>query len=253
MKRVGALTVAALLTITLACGGTNEGSKREILVFAAASLTETFTTIGADFQRHHPDTIVRFNFGPSDGLATGIAEGARADVFASASDATMDVVARSPGVSVRGIFARNKLVVITPKNDVRVSVFGDLAAPGVKLVVAGPGVPAGRYARQALVRAGLEVAERNIVSNEVDVKSVVQKVALGEADAGIVYVTDVTAATRKNVRSVVIPDDDNVIASYPIAVVKSDRSSVLARAFLSYILDAGQDVLREAGFLPPSS
>ena len=220
-------------------------------MFAASSLTEPFTKIGTDFEKRFPKTRVRFNFGPSDGLATGIAEGGRADVFASASEATMDAVARSPGVAARTVFARNRLVVIVPKDSTSVMVFADLAKPGVKLVVAAPGVPAGTYARQALTGGGLNAALSNIVSNEVDVKSVVQKVVLGEADAGIAYATDVSAAIATNVRTVPIPDPANVIAVYPIAVVTGTGHDTLARAFIEYVMGPGRDVLTAAGFLSP--
>jgi len=245
--------VAALLVATSACaGGARRGSEGEILVFAASSLTESFAAIGGSFERAYPLARVRFNFGPSDGLANGIEQGARADVFASASETTMDVVARSPGVVGRSVFARNRLVVIAPKDSTRVAAFADLAVPGVKLVVAAASVPAGKYARQALDQGGLHAALRNIVSNEVDVKSVVQKVVLGEADAGIVYATDVTPTVAARVRTVPIPDAYNVIASYPIARVKGTRYEALAGAFEAYVLGPGQDALRAAGFLPSS-
>jgi molybdate transport system substrate-binding protein len=254
VRRLAAVAAVALLTLSVACSA----ASHEVVVFAASSLTETFTKIGIGFERQHPRTHVRFNFGPSDGLATAIAEGAQVDVFASASQATMDIVQDSPGVTSQ-VFARNKLVLITPKDDIAVSSLADLGKPGVKLVVAEITVPAGRYARQMLDGAGLGRATANIVSNEIDVKGVVQKVLLGEADAGIAYVTDVTAAVRRGVRTVPIPDRINPLAAYPIGLVSSSRYSDalvtpharLARAFVAYVLGPGQDVLRAAGFLPP--
>jgi molybdate transport system substrate-binding protein len=255
VKRAGAAVATLVLVLAVGCAAKKRGSEGDILVFAASSLRESFTTIGANFERDHPYVIVRFNFGPSDGLASGISEGARADVFASASETTMDVVARSPGVTERHAFARNKLIVITPKDDARVTGFGDLVKPGLKLVIAATGVPAGKYARQALEKAGLQSALNNVVSNEIDVKGVVQKIVLGEADAGIVYVTDATAAAAaaKNVRTIVIPEPVNVIATYPIAVVKGTRHDLLARAFMAYVLEDGRDILIAAGFLPPAA
>jgi molybdate transport system substrate-binding protein len=257
VKRIGAVAAAAVLTLTVACGA----YKGDLLVFAASSLKETFTKIGADFERRYHQSHVRFNFGSSDGLAGAIAQGARVDVFATASQATMEIVNNEPGVSA-SVFARNTLVVITPK-DSRVSSLLDLVKPGVKLVVGAATVPAGKYARQMLEKAGLQRAMKNIVSNEIDVKGVVQKVVLGEADAGIVYVTDVTPTVARSVRTVPIPDQVNVIATYPIGLVTPSRldsgsgavnpHATLARAFVRYVLGPGQAVLRAAGFLPPSA
>ncbi len=223
-------------------------------MFAAASLAESFSTIGDAFEREHAGVTVRFNFGPSDGLATGINAnaGGRADVFASASPRWMDAVSAQTGVSDRAVFARNRLVVLVPKdNPAGIASLADLAEPGVKLVLAAPEVPVGGYAREALKRAHLEAAEKNVVSNEEDVKGVVQKVVLGEADAGIVYATDVTPAVGPTVSSIAIPDDVNVIASYPIAVVAGTKHEATARSFVAYVLGPGQTILRSAGFLEP--
>lgn len=254
MKRVASTAVAAALALT-ACGGITKAALRpeEILVFAAASLTETFRTIGSGFRYTHPDIRVRFNFGPSDGLATGLAEHAPADAFASASRTWMDAAARSPGVTDRAEFARNSLTVIVPRdNPGRVGAFRDLARPGLKLVLPAAPVPAGAYARQALAKAGLSGAESNVVSNEEDVKGVVQKVALGEADAGVVYGTDVTPAVANRIRVIGIEAGFNVSASYEIAVVAGTKHAAASRVFVAYVLGAGQNVLRETGFLPPA-
>jgi molybdate transport system substrate-binding protein len=242
--------------LTVACGA----STGDLVVFAASSLKETFTKIGADFERKYPHSNVRFNFGPSDGLAGAIAQGAHVDVFASASEAAMEIVDNEPGVAA-SVFARNKLVVITPK-DSSVSSLADLAKAGVKLVMGAATVPAGQYARQMLKKAGLQKATKNIVSNEIDVKGVVQKVVIGEADAGIVYVTDVTATVARSVRTIPIQDQVNITATYPIGLVTPSHldpgsgavnpHATLARAFVLYVLGPGQAVLRAAGFLPPS-
>jgi len=241
------------MILAVACTTKKRGSEGEILVFAASSLKETFTTIGANFERNHPNVIVRFNFGPSDGLAIGISEGARADVFASASETTMDVVARSPGVTERHVFAHNSLTVITPKDNTRVATFFDLEKPGVKLVIAARGVPAGTYAREVLERSGMQSALKNVVSNEIDVKGVVQKIVLGEADAGIVYVTDATPSVRANVRGVSIPGKSNIVANYPIAVIRGTRHDLLARTFVAYVMQEGRTVLSAVGFLVPGT
>jgi molybdate transport system substrate-binding protein len=236
-----------------ACGGAPGGEETTTLtVFAAASLTDAFTELAADFEADNPGVAVRLSFGPSDGLATQIQEGAPADVFASASPSWMDAVEDDPGASDRVDFAKNLLVVITPADDpAGIGSVEDLARPGVKLVLAAEGVPAGDYARELLSNAGIaDAVLANVVSNEDDVKGVVQKVALGEADAGIVYRTDVTASVDSDLRSVEVPDELNVIATYPIAVVGSEDADV-ARAFVTLVTGDGQRVLAEAGFLPP--
>jgi len=222
-----------------------------LTVFGAASLTDAFTEIADAFEAEHDGVEIRLSFGPSDGLATQIQEGAPVDVFASASPRWMDAVADDPGVSDRADFARNLLVVITPRDDAGgIGSLDDLGGTGVKLVLAAEGVPAGDYARELLAKAGIaDGALVNVVSNEDDVKGVVQKVALGEADAGIVYRTDVTGAVAEELRVVQVPDDVNVFATYPIAAV--GEAGGLARAFVAYVLGPGQDTLRAAGFLPP--
>jgi molybdate transport system substrate-binding protein len=251
VKLRAAVLVAAML-VADACGSDGPAAPDSITVFAAASLTEAFTQVAADFESLH-GTKVRLSFGPSDGLATQIQEGAPADVFASASPKWMDTVAEDPGVTDRADFARNTLVVITPADDpASVDSLDDLGRSGIKLILAAEGVPVGDYARELLGNAGIaDEALANVVSNEDDVKGVVQKVALGEADAGIVYRTDVTAAVAGDVAVVEVPDDINVIAVYPIAALGGGPGGSLASEFVSYVLGPGQTVLREAGFLPP--
>jgi molybdate transport system substrate-binding protein len=239
----------AVLLVANACGSEEPAAPGSITVFAAASLTEAFTQIAADFEDQQ-GTTVRLSFGPSDGLATQIQEGAPADVFASASPKWMDAVAEDPGVTDRTDFARNLLIVITPTdNPAGVHSVGDLGRPGIKLVLAAEGVPLGDYARELLGNAGIaDEALANVVSNEDDVKGVVQKVALGEADAGIVYRTDVTTAVAGDLDVIDVPDDDNVVAVYPIAALA--RAPGPARGFVTYVLGPGQAVLQQAGFLP---
>jgi molybdate transport system substrate-binding protein len=247
---VAALLAVALTLSACATGGAG-GSSKELIVFAAASLTASFREIGSAFEDRHDGTRVTFNFGPSDGLATQIVSEGIADVFASASPRWMDVVAREgPGVTDRSDFARNHLVVIVPAgNPAEIGEVHDLGTPGVKLVLASEDVPAGAYARGALANAGIaSEAERNVVSNEEDVKGVVQKVVLGEADAGIVYVTDVTPAIRERVETVNIPGQINVIATYPIAVVGGSGRRPVARAFVGFVLGPGQEILERHGF-----
>jgi molybdate transport system substrate-binding protein len=241
--------LAALMLVGSSCGS-DEPSAGTITVFAAASLTDAFTQIADDFEGEQ-GVQVRLSFGPSDGLATQIQEAAPADVFASASPKWMDAVAEAPGVTDRADFARNVLVVIVPAgNPAGLASIDDLGEPGVKLVLAADGVPVGDYAREMLANAAIaDAALGNVVSNEDDVKGVVQKVALGEADAGIVYRTDVTAAVADDLEVIEIPDDVNVVAVYPIAALAG--APVSAREFVAYVLGPGQETLEAAGFLPP--
>lgn len=243
--------LASLLIVGTACGETGSGDAIDsITVFAAASLTQAFTQIADEYGELH-GVEVRLSFGPSDGLATQIQEGAPSDVFASASLKWMDAVADDPGVTDRADFARNVLVLIVPAGDPAGIVTVDgLGEPGIKLVLAAEGVPVGDYAREMLANAGIaEQALLNVVSNEDDVKGVVQKVALGEADAGIVYRTDVTLSVAGDLETIDVPDDVNVVAVYPIAALAG--ASEHARGFVEYVLGPGQGTLRAAGFLPP--
>lgn len=233
-----------------------------LTVYAAASLTEAYGEIGKAFERAHPGVTVRFNFAGSQVLATQIEQGARADVFASADQRWMqyleqkDLLADSPRV-----FARNQLVVLLPKsNPGQVKKLQDLARPGVRLVLAGRQVPAGTYAREALARLkgapGFSPSYDqqvlvNLVSEEENVRAVAAKVQLREADAGIVYQTDVTPNLRSQATLLEIPDPYNPIAEYPIATVAGGRQD-LARAFIDFVLSAaGQEILRARGFLGP--
>jgi molybdate transport system substrate-binding protein len=246
--------IGSLVLLLSGCG--RSGSERsEFTVLAAASVTGAFTKMGAVFERANPDVTVRFSFWPSDGLATQILEGAPADVFAPASPKYMEQVrSDGPGVTDQVDFARNTLAVIVPSdNPAHIASLGDLARSGVKLVLAAVGVPAGDYARGVLANAGIqEGALANVVSNEEDVKGVVQKVLLGEADAGIVYRTDVTPDISARVREISIPERVNVIATYPIAVIDGSGHTPLAENFVRFVTGPGQGTLRTFGFLPPS-
>ena len=232
-------------------GGTAE--RAELTVSGASSLTDAFGDIGTAFEGENPGVTVTFNFGPSDGLATQINDGAPVDVFASASPTWMDSVQDDgPGVSDRADFAKNRLTIIVPTgNPAGIEDIGDLAEDDVQLVIAAEGVPAGDYAREIFQSAGISrAAMANVVSNAEDVRSVVTSVASGEADAGIVYVTDVTADVANQVTQIEIPDDVNVIATYPIAVVNNTQETDLAKSFVDYVLGPGQQTLAEYGFLP---
>ncbi len=263
MKRFLIVTMSSALLLG-ACGdsgnsgGGSPSSSPEalkLIVSAASSLTAAFADIGAAFEDANPGATVTFNFGPSDGLATQINEGAPVDVFASASPTWMDAVQdEGPGVSGRTDFARNRLAIIVPSdNPAGIESLDDLTEDGVQLVIAAEGVPAGDYAREAFDNAGIaEAALANVVSNEEDVKAVITKVLSGDADAGIGYVTDVTPELADQISLIAISDDVNVIATYPIAVVAGSQEADLAQRFVDYVLGGGQQTLADYGFLPAS-
>ena len=248
-----AVLLAAALLGAAACGGESSTSggaaSSSINVFAAASLTDAFTELGDDFTAAHPGVDVSFNFAATNDLVTQIQHGAPADVFASADTASMDKAGDL--MSTPQVFAGNTLAIaVAPSNPENVTRLTDLGRSDLKVVLAAPEVPAGKYAREILDRAGVTVKP---VSLEVTVKGVVTKVALGEADAGIVYVTDVSAA-KGEIGSVAIPAAQNVIASYPIATLVSSEDAASAQAFVDLVLsDQGRRVLAGYGFLPPPS
>jgi molybdate transport system substrate-binding protein len=251
----GGSTAATGATAASGATGATSAEEHELVVSAASSLTAAFTDIGAAFEDMNPGTTVTFNFGPSDGLAGQINEGAPVDVFASASPSWMDSVQDDgPGVTGRTDFAKNRLAIIVPAdNPAGIEDVNDLTEDGVKLVIAAKGVPAGDYARQIFDNAGItDAAMANVVSNEEDVKAVITKVLSGEADAGIGYLTDVTPDIADQVTHIEIDDDVNVIATYPIAVVNGTDEPDLAKAFVDYVLGDGQQILRSYGFLPAS-
>jgi molybdate transport system substrate-binding protein len=235
-------------------GSAGDGEAVELTVFAASSLTDAFTQIGSDFEAENAGVTVTFNFGSSGDLAAQIASEGTADVFASASESYMDDAAGDPGVTGRADFVQNELVVITPPdNPADIESFDDLAKDGVQVVLAAEGVPVGDYAREALDAAGIsEAVLANVVSNEEDNASVVAKIVAGEADAAIVYVSDVTSQVAPDVSSVQIPAGVNVTATYPIAVIGGSSNEEAAQAFVDHVTGAeGQETLADFGFLPP--
>jgi molybdate transport system substrate-binding protein len=247
-----AVWLLALGLLAAGCGhgepaAGSAGSSDEIKVFAAASLTGAFTELGGRYTAANDGTKVTFNFAGSQALATQIRQDAPGDVFASADTGNMDKVKDLVGTPQS--FAGNLLQIVVEQGNPRdVNGLEDLARGDLKVVLAAEEVPAGKYARQVLDKAGVTVAP---VSLEDNVKAVVSKVALGEADAGIVYVTDVTGGGDK-VEAVDIPDDHNVSATYPIAVVRASKSQQKAQAFMDLVRSAeGQRVLERFGFLPP--
>lgn len=231
-------------------------------VFAAASLSDAFGEIGKNFTAAHPGVEVIFNFAASNQLATQIGEGAPADIFASANATQMNAAIASGRIATgaQQIFAGNRLVVVTPgDNPARLIGLQDLAKPGVKIVLAAQEVPAGQYALDFLDRtegddslgAGYkEGVLANVVSYEENVRGVLTKVALGEADAGIVYASDARTAPAE-IATIAIPDHLNTLASYPIAPLADSAEPELAQQFVAFVLSPdGQQVLANYGFIP---
>ncbi len=218
-------------------------------VFAAASLTTAFQAIGIAFEQAHPALKVQFNFGGSSTLVQQIQQGAPADVFASADEANMQRLVESAAVAgAPTVFARNRLQIVAPAgNPKHIATLADLARPGLTIALCGPTVPCGRYAAEAFGKTGVTVPA---ASQELDVKAVLSKVVMGEADAGIVYETDVRAA-GSTAEGVDIPASSNVIARYPIATVKNAPNAAGAALFVEFVLSIeGQQLLERFGFLP---
>lgn len=260
--RPGGLALFILLAAASEPAPQDPSQSREITVYAAASLSEAFRELAPLFERETQGARVRYNFAGSQQLAVQIEQGARADVFASADQRWMDYLTeRRLASGAASAFARNRLVAIVPRaNPGRIAALTDLARPGLKLVVAAEAVPAGRYTREVIRRlserpgAPRGYGERvlaNVVSQEENVKAVLAKVQLGEADAGFVYRSDVTAATASSLIVIDIPDDANVVAHYPIAVLAGARDPSAARAFVSFVLGTrAQQVLARHGLIP---
>lgn len=252
------LAAVVLLAVVAGCSSsapasgpaaTAGGPSGTVTVFAASSLTETFKTLAGQFERAHPGLRIKLNFGASSSLALQIEQGARVDVFAAASEATMDQVARSGEITSRNDFASNVLeIAVPPANPAGISTLADLARAGVKLALCQPQVPCGAAAVEVFHKAGLSVQP---VTLESDVKATLTKVRTGDVDAGLVYVSDVRAAGVK-VRGIPIPAALNVRTRYPIAVASKAPNAAGARAFSDYVRSAaGQQVLAGAGFGKP--
>jgi molybdate transport system substrate-binding protein len=260
--RVAGVGAAALLALS-ACSSSGSGSSSTtsdpsgsdalsgtVTVFAAASLKESFTTLGKEFEKAHPGTKVTFSFGGSDSLAASITGGAPADVFAAASPKTMKIVTGAGSASGTPVtFVRNQLEIATPPgNPDKISSLKDLTRSGLKVVLCDQEVPCGAAARKALDAGRIELTP---VSYEQDVKAALTKVELKEADAAVVYKTDVRAAGDK-VEGVEFPESADAINDYPIVQLKDSENAEAAKAFIALVRSAeGRKVLTGAGFLEP--
>jgi molybdate transport system substrate-binding protein len=236
---------------------------KTLTVLAAASLSESFTELGQQFETQNPGVKVSFSFAGSQQLAQQLSQGADADVFASASQKYIDaaVAAKRVNQDDAKTFVKNRLVVIFPKdNPAGMQQLKDLAKPGLKLDLADKSVPVGQYSLDFLDKASQdpgfgpgfkENVLKNVVSYEENVKAVLTKVSLGEVDGGIVYVTDITPDAAGRVGKIEIPDALNTIATYPIAPISDSKNAALAKAFVALVLSPeGQQVLAKYGFIP---
>jgi molybdate transport system substrate-binding protein len=242
MKMLAAL--ATVVVLFAGASGAPARSNAQLTVLAAASLTNVFPKIAG---------TERYSFAGSDQLAAQIRQGAPADVFAAASPKYPDQLYARGLVEKPVVFARNRLVLIVPpSNPAGIRSVYDLRKPGIKLVVGDPTVPAGSYTRAVLKNLGLSASVlANVVSQEVDVRSVLAKVVLGEADAGFVYLTDALTVPGQ-VKTIAVPARAQPMQSYEIAIVKATGKHAAAAAFVKKVLGrAGQTLLRKAGFLPP--
>ncbi|MCI0425064.1 MAG: molybdate ABC transporter substrate-binding protein [Actinobacteria bacterium] len=265
-SRVLLAVVSALLLVLAACGGSDAettttvaggstsapstGVEGEVLVSAAASLTDAFAEVESAFEAANPEVDVVLNLGPSSGLREQILEGAPADVFASANTSNMDQVAEAGELAGDPeIFFRNLLQIAVPAgNPAGVTGLEDFGRDELLIGLCAEDVPCGDFAREALANAGVTPA---IDTNEPDVRALLTKVEAGELDAGITYVTDI-ASTDGAVEGVDIPEDENVVAAYPIAVLAGAPNPDAASAFVDFVLsDEGQAILAGYGFAAP--
>ncbi|MFC9792938.1 molybdate ABC transporter substrate-binding protein [Streptomyces sp. NPDC127584] len=257
-----AVLTAALLVPLAACG--NDDTKKDtggstasgsasaapaanLTVLAAASLTDVFKTAGAAYEKAHPGTKLTFSFAGSQELVAQVSQGSPADVLVTADTKSMDKV--KADTTTPAIIATNRLVIATGEgNPFKVDDLKDLADTKLKVVLAAPEVPAGKYSKQILDKQSITVKP---VSQEPNVRAVLSKVELGEADAGLVYKTDAASAADK-VDAVEIPDDQNAVAKYPAATLKDSKNAEAAEAFVVWLSSPeGQKILQDAGFQKP--
>jgi molybdate transport system substrate-binding protein len=254
-----AAAAALLLAMATGCGSSDEGTSSsstssteggKLIVFAAASLKKSFTEIGEQFKTDNPGTVVEFSFAGSSDLVTQLTQGAPADVFASADTKNMDKAAEANLLAGDPVnFASNTLTIVTaPGNSKRVVSFADLTQAGLSVVVCAPQVPCGSATEKVEKATGVQL---NPVSEESQVTDVLNKVTSGEADAGLVYVTDAQGAGDK-VTAVPFPESADAVNTYPIAVLEQATDPDLAGEFLDAVTgEAGQKVLSAAGFAKP--
>ena len=264
-----ALTIPVVVAVLAGCGGGapaedegGGGERAALTVLAASSLTDAFGELEEVFEEGNPGTDVRQSFESSSTLLTQIQQGAPADVFASAAEEEMDAAVDDGLVAEKPqVFVRNREVVMVPReNPSNIESLRDLAEPGVKLVLAEDGVPAADYALEILGKASAKYGEgfkqavlSNVVSREADVRASVSRVALGDADAAFGYASDYTPDIRDRVEVIEIPENLNIVATYPIATLEDAKHPDLARKWVDLVVsEEGQHVLEKWGFEPAS-
>lgn len=249
MKRIAVMALAALLLS--GCAAQPQVPSVRLTVYAAASLTDSFTDIATAFEKQNPGVTVTFNFGGSSALATQIVAGSPGDVFAAASPATMKTVTDANLTAADPVvFVTNTLELVVPKgNPAGVKGLADLAKPDLSIALCTAEVPCGAAAIKLLAQEGVTAAPDTL---EQDVKAVLTKVELGEVDAALVYKTDVQSAGDK-VEGIEVPGAEKVVNQYPIAPLKSSENSTIAQAFVDFVLGKeGQAILAKAGFGAPN-
>lgn len=246
MRRTALALAALVLAPLTACGDTQPGHT-DLTVLAAASLTDVFKQLGEAYEQDHPDSSIRFSFAGSQEVAAQVRQGAPADAVVTADTETMDDI--RPDTNTPVTIATNRLTIATaPGNPKKITDIADLARPDLRTVLAAPEVPVGHYSREVLDRQSVTVTP---VSQEPSVRAVLSKVELGEADAGLVYVTDTTAAAKR-VDTVDIPASQNITATYPAATLTSSSHPDEAAEFIDWLRsDQATRVLRAAGFQQP--
>lgn len=261
IRKISSLLLAALFVFLAFAQQAHAQDQKTLTIFAASSLTDAFNEIKTAFEKANPDVTITYSFGASSTLATQLSQGAPADIFASANAAQMNNAIKAKRIAGQPhTFARNRLILIVPTdNPAKIMSLKDLAKPGIKLVIAAKNVPVRDYTNTMLDRLAKipSYAEdyktaflKNVVSEEDNVRQVSAKVALGEADAGFVYRSDVTPDIASKVTIIQIPDAVNTIATYPIAVTDNSASPDLARNYIDYVLsDEGQDILVKWNFI----
>ena len=267
MGRILAVVLAALALafMLVGCGGSSAGGgggeqDDTLTILAASSLTDAFGELGKTFEERNPGVEVRQSFESSTTLLAQIQQGAPADVFASAAEEEMNAAVKDGLVAGEPkVFVRNREVVMVPKdNPAGIDSIGDLAEPGIKLVLSEEGVPAADYAEEILGKANTEYGSgfktavlSNVVSREADVRAAVNRVALGDADATFGYASDYTPDIRNQVEVIEIPDNLNIVATYPIGALQDAQNPELAREWVDLVVsEEGQRVLKEWGFEP---
>jgi molybdate transport system substrate-binding protein len=253
---IGIFIISLIFILNIAYAAKN---KILIRIMAASSLTESFNEIKNNFEAKYPNINVEINYAGSQQLATQIEQGVNADVFASANKEYMDKLASKHLVGNSKTFAHNKLILVASSNAKNIKSLNDLTKSGIKLDIASPAVPVGKYTLEMLNKIDKsgefpfdyrQIFLKNVITQELSVKSVLTKVELGEVDAGVVYKTDLTKESLKKVKLITIDDKYNVVATYPIALIKDSKNKQPAAVFLNYVLsENGLNIFRKYGFM----